>query len=113
MLEDILAAGIYGSSTRERLHSANITLAAAKKESGILNALFPNIDYMKARYQYVEKCPLLLPAAWGARMGNYLLKDMRKNHQAADMAADSGESGSSLEIGKKRVELIRKYGLIE
>lgn len=113
LLQDILAAGIYGSSTRERLHSANITLAAAKKESGILNALFPNIDYMKARYRYVERCPLLLPAAWGARMGHYLLKDMRKNPQGTDAGMESSDSGSSLEIGRKRVELIRKYGLME
>ena len=113
LLEDILAAGIYGSSTRERLHSANITLAAAQKESGILNALFPNIDYMKARFKYVEKCPLLLPAAWGVRIGSYLLKDVRKNPQGTEADAESMDSGSSLEIGKKRVELIRKYGLME
>lgn len=112
LVQDILTAGIYGSSTKERLHSANITLAAAKKESGVLNALFPGINYMKSRYHFVEKYPILLPAAWCARFGDYLMNGGLKKTQVLDNE-DSTESGNSLEIGKKRVELIRKYGLIK
>lgn len=113
LLEDIMAAGIYGSSTRERLHSANITLAAAKKECGLFNAIFPTWDYLKTRYTYVEKYPVLLPVAWGTRLGNYIFKDLLKNPQMMKLENEHADAGSSLEIGRKRVALIRKYGLIK
>jgi hypothetical protein len=113
LLQDILDAGIYGSSTRERLHSANITLAAAEKESGLLRSLFPGMDYMKSRYPFMEKHPVLLPAAWVVRMSNYVWKGGRKSLLSKQEESVMAESGNSLDIGRKRVELIRKYGLME
>ena len=108
LLQDILAAGIYGSSTKERQHSANVTLAAAKKENAVLRSLFPGKDYLKAHYSFAEKHPILLPAAWGMRIGKYLLGNAKKKPQEPGVKAES-----SLQIGKKRVELIRKYGLMK
>lgn len=111
LLLDILKAGIYGSSTRERQHSANVTLAAAKKENAVLRALFPSSQYLKSRYPFAEKYPVLLPAAWGMRIGRYLSEKTKAKSSQADEVQT--EAGSGLEIGKKRVELLHKYGLIE
>lgn len=75
MLADILDSGIYGKSSQERLHSANVTLQAADGSSeerfDIRVALFPELEYMKRQYTYLEKRKWLLPVAWLERMVSY------------------------------------------
>jgi hypothetical protein len=63
--------------------------------------LFPGVSYMKGRYVWLCKYPWLLPAAWVMRLFGY----------AADRKHT--EDQSSLEIGNKRVELLRKYHVID
>ena len=109
LLLDILQAGVYGSSTKERQHSANITLAAVEKENALLRSLFPSADYLKAHYSFAKKYPVLLPAAWCRRLGGYLLERAKNGSRQSER----GSTENSLEIGKRRVELLRKYGLID
>ena len=108
MLMDLLDSGIYGNSTMERKHSANMTLAAVvsgKKDTtgSILASLFPGTDYMKSQFQWLNRYPWLLPVAYGIRIMRYLKKSGSR---------DKGEQ-SSIQIGMERVELLRKYGIIE
>lgn len=69
MLEDILDSGIFGDSTAERKHSANITLQASdrteQRHSGIGTSLFPSMEYMCRQYPYLHGKKWLLPIAWG------------------------------------------------
>lgn len=107
LLLDLLESGIYGDSTMERKHSSNMTLAAVKSGKKNLTAslkesLFPSISYMKAKYGWLEKCPWLLPAAWAVRIVSYM-KSSRKRD----------ERENSVEIGINRVELLRKYDIID
>lgn len=106
LLVDLLEGGVYGGSTMERRHSANMTLEAARRgkkatASSVLSSLFPGVSYMKGHYVWLCKYPWLLPAAWVMRLFGY----------AADRKHT--EDQSSLEIGKKRVELLRKYHVID
>lgn len=106
MLLDLLCGGVYGDSSFERLHSANMTLTAAargsrSRVSSVVNSLFPSAEYMKTRYSWVKDHPLLLPAAYPARIAGYL-RERRK------VSPDR----SSLEIGKERISLLERYGLL-
>ena len=103
LLDDLLDSGVYGKASEERTHSSNITLKAAEnKEGKAKNArtLFPDIEYMKRQYKYLEKLPFLLPAAWLQRIAGYLLKN------------DAKQMKETVEIGNKRVELLKKYDII-
>lgn len=104
LLMDLLDSGIYGSSTKERQHSANITLSAAasgkKNTAGsLMRSLFPGFTYMKNKYPWVKRMPFLLPIGWLVRIVAYLRGDR--------------DEKSGLQIGMERVELLRKYRLIE
>ena len=103
LLSDILAAGVYGKTSEARLHSANITLAAAdgKKNGGLLRSIFPGMEYMKKSYGYLKHFPYLLPVAWMHRLISYLLRTGR------------AENRQMFDIGNRRVELLRKYGMTE
>lgn len=111
LLLDILNSGIYGDSSAARKHSSNITLAAAetgKKSTlhAMKKSLFPELDYMRRGYGFLERYPWLLPAAWAMRIGKYLVN--RKSDRAA-----SGEPSAELEIGRERVALLKKYRIIQ
>ena len=123
LLEDILASGVHGNSSLERLHSSNITLntiendkktksdnrtnQATTNTTGFLSmafrAVFLPLDKMTSRYPYLKKAPFLLPFAWGQRLFGYLMESCSNNKNSAS---------ESIRIGQRRVELLRKYGII-
>lgn len=87
LLDDILASGVHGNSSLERLHSSNITLNAVSQSrqanpsrkserSGSLTAIFHSVflplDKMSGRFSYLKKAPVLLPVAWLQRIFGYL-----------------------------------------
>ena len=108
LLEDVLAGGIYGSSSRGRLHSSTVTLDAVsadkrgRRATPLLKSLFPSAKYLAGRYPYLKRYPALLPLAWAQRVLHY----------RREMAAAKTGRSSSLEIGKARVALMRAYRII-
>ncbi|MBR6119320.1 MAG: nucleotidyltransferase family protein [Oscillospiraceae bacterium] len=110
LLEDMLDAGLYGEAI-DRLHSANITLAAAargkgetSRAGGLKSSLLLPASRLSGRYPWLKKRPWLLPAAWAARGADYLLG--RKKYGRQSPAA-------SLRIGRERVRLLERYGIID
>lgn len=111
LLEDLLDAGVFGDSSMSRKHSSNMTLQAVveekkgkKRKTSIFQSLFPGREYMERTYTYVKKHPFLLPAAWVERLVKYWKETGQfKNNTAFQ----------SIEIGNQRVELLRKYKIIE
>ncbi|MBE6793390.1 MAG: hypothetical protein E7532_00410 [Ruminococcaceae bacterium] len=104
LLEDILDAGVYGSSSLSRQHSAGITLSAVKgKRKGALGRIFPSSKELGSGFTYAKKHPVLLPVAWGHRL-------MRYSSQVSKTAENSPKD--TLSLGKKRVELMKHYGMI-
>ena len=108
LLLDVLCGGVYGSADLDRLHSAAMTLQAAKTgkashRTGILRSLFPNRAAMAGKYAYVEKYPALLPLAWGQRIVGYLAEG-RKNRTSAQV---------TLDIGKQRIGLLKLYDVVD
>lgn len=108
MLSDILCGGIYGSADLDRVHSSTMTLNAvhssgSKGKPSILRSVFPSRRALEGRYPYLKKHPVLLPAAWCARIFSYA-----KRSSAGETSATK-----SISIGRERIELLRYYGLIE
>ena len=105
LLEDLLAGGVYGSSSEERLHSSLITLnavAGADERASVLRTVFPRAEELKGSYPYLEKHPWMLPGAWAQRLARY----------AAGGGRRAASARESLSIGEKRVELMKKYRVI-
>ncbi|MDO4331930.1 MAG: nucleotidyltransferase family protein [Eubacteriales bacterium] len=107
MLEDILQGGIYGSSTMARTHSANMTLAAAEHRNGIRASLFPGKEYMRQQFPWLDRFPWLLPFAWGKRALRYGSKINVEKQRGADRETNS------IRMGKQRVKMMKKYGIVD
>lgn len=110
LLEDVLSGGVYGAVDANRLHSSNITLNAVsahkkgKKASGsVLKTLFPSAKNLSSQYQYLKKYPFLLPVAWISRILNY-----RK-----ELKITKNSAAESINIGNKRIELLKMYKIIK
>lgn len=110
MLEDLLAAGVYGGATMSRKHSSSITLDAvtAKKQgrknrSVMLLSVFPPASRLEGRYPYLKKRPYLLPVAWCSRILTYSGEARRSSDNSAVEA---------LKIGSERIELLKTYDVL-
>ena len=111
LLEDLLDGGVFGDSNMSRKHSSNITLQAVsedkkgkKANASLLHSAFPDRKYMERTYPYVKKYPFLLPVAWISRIGKYV-KETR--------GVEGDDVRESIEIGSKRVELLKQYKIIQ
>lgn len=108
LLHDTLCGGVYGSNDLTRLHSSTVTLNAVKasrtgKKSSVLRTVFPKREYLERRYPYLKKRPYLLPVAWAQRLAHYASEKQS--------GADSSASGS-IKLGKERIELMKRYGIM-
>lgn len=111
LLEDLLEAGVYGDSDLSRKHSSNMTLGAVaadkkgkKAKGGVMKSVFPSAKALSGRYPYLNEKPYLLPVAWTDRLLKY-----RK--ETASMSDNN--AATSLKIGGKRVELLKKYKIVK
>ncbi len=110
MLDDLLDAGVFGSSSMSRKHSSTITLSemAAQKSGrkggkGVVKSLFPPAKDLEHKYEYLKKHPYLLPAAWTERILKY--------RKETKMAQDNNAM-SSIQIGTQRIEMMKQYGIL-
>ena len=109
LLHDMLSGGLMGNIDANRIHSSNITLGAVAAKgrhrslAGIFQSLFPSASYIKKMFPYVSRYPFLLPIGWLHRIFNYMVSSKRDERL---------DALTTLKIGKERVELLRKYGVI-
>lgn len=105
LISDILDAGVFGASTMDRKHTALMTLDAVEDNSSgnRFKAIFPGVDYLKGRYIYLQKYPVLLPVAWIQRIFSY----MKKNED------NSSSYINTMELGKQRIALLKEYKIIK
>ncbi len=117
ILNDLLDAGVYGDGSMSRRHSSNMTLNAvasdkkgekvneASVNSGVLKSLFPSAKDLSGRYPYLSDKPFLLPVAWVDRIVHYA-------KETSGAKGSSNSAAESVKIGKQRVDLFEKYGII-
>ena len=103
LLWDMLGAGVFGGSSKERKQSSLMTIEAAKtgRRASPLAAAFPPARVLQGRYPYLQKHPWLLPVAWGSRAARYL--------SGGGAAARAEESAK---IGSQRMALLEAYGIL-
>ncbi|MCI5530444.1 MAG: nucleotidyltransferase family protein [Blautia sp.] len=113
LLLDVLESGIHGASDMNRLHSSNITLKAVinqknKKNTGssVWHSVFLPLEEMTGRYEYLQKAPFLLPAAWMQRIIHYI-RELLGDRSSANNISDS------IKLGRKRIELLKLYGILK
>lgn len=109
LLHDSLCGGVYGSNDLTRLHSSTVTLNAVKasrtgEKSGVLRTVFPKRTYLERRYPYLKKRPYLLPVAWVQRLAHYASEKQS--------GADNSASGS-IKLAKERIELMKRYDILD
>lgn len=109
LLHDTLCGGVYGSNDLTRLHSSTVTLNAVKasrtgEKSSVLSTVFPKREYLERRYPYLKKRPYLLPVAWVQRIAHYA----REKQSGTDNSASG-----SIKLGKERIELMKRYGIMD
>lgn len=111
LLHDLLSGGVYGGNDLTRKRSSTITLGAVaaekqgKRAQGSLRtALFPPAKELAGRYHYLKKYPVLLPVAWMDRIFCYA----KERRNSGDNQAEE-----SMELGRQRVALLRKYKVID
>ena len=109
LLHDTLCGGVYGSNDYTRLHSSTVTLNAVKssrtgEKSSVLRTVFPKREYLERRYPYLKKRPYLLPVAWVQRLAHYASEKQS--------GADNSASGS-IKLAKERIELMKRYGIMD
>ena len=111
LLEELLSSGLFGSSTLSRVHSSSITLSAVsadkagkKAKPSVVSSLFPGLKSMEERYHFLKKHPVLLPIAWGMRIVSYAKETAVTNNNSAK---------ETLKIGKDRIKLMKKYGILK
>ena len=105
LIEDALAGGVFGKSTQERLHSSSITSANGRVNNTaykLLRTLFPSREVMEINYPWVCRSRALLPIGWGVRILRYLTSIGKHNSPIR-----------SLQIGKKRMELLKEYDVLQ
>ena len=108
LLHDTLCGGVYGSNDLTRLHSSTVTLNAVKasrtgEKSSVLSTVFPKREYLERRYPYLKKRPYLLPVAQMQRIAHYASEKQS--------GTDNSASGS-IKLGKERIELMKRYGIM-
>lgn len=102
LFDDIIDAGIFGQSSSERIHSATITLnTISDGKTSVLKSIFPSLKEMQGKYKYLNKYPVLLPFSYLSRIVNYKKNNSSKNSQ------------KTIEVGKQRIELLKKYRVIK
>ena len=109
LLHDTLCGGVYGSNDYTRLHSSTVTLNAIKasrtgEKSSVLSTVFPKRKYLEHRYSYLKKRPYMLPVAWVQRIVHYASEKQS--------GTDNSASGS-IKLAKERIELMKRYGIME
>ena len=111
LLADLIAGGVFGDSSMSRKHSSNMTLQAVAEEkqgnkakASLRQSIFPGREYMERTYTYLKDYPFLLPAAWVSRIGKYLLESQKM---------ENNDALESIEIGNKRISLMKKYKIIQ
>lgn len=104
LLEDILQAGVYGSADKDRLHSSSLTLHAVSNQKqgtsgSIFKTLFPSARDMEGKYPYLKDKPMLLPIAWTDRILKY--------------SKSTANPSDSIRIANNRIQLLKKYGVLD
>ena len=109
LLDDIICCGVFGNATQAQRTAFQMTNAAVSNNTSsgkfkiALRTIFPSKSQMMNHHPEVLQKPWLLPLRWVQRIGRFLKHN--KNN-------DGNLTKESIQISKKRIELLKKYKII-
>lgn len=112
LLQDMLSNGTFGNETQVQRTAVRMTSAAifgaggGKKHNKIMTyvyTVFPKKSQMVNEYTELSDKPWLLPICWVKRWNNFLRHNREKGGTLAK---------ESIEVSRKRIELLKKYDLL-
>lgn len=109
LLNDMMESGVFGISTQAQRTAGSMTVAAVeqgrtyRKGTSLFRAVFPGMEFMRSRFPVLVGKPWLLPVFWLVRWGCFL----RHNKENGGNLA-----GESVKISQRRIDLMKKYGVI-
>lgn len=109
LLADMLSGGLFGTADINRAHSSTLTLEAlashksGRTSRGALKSVFPPKRALEGSFPILKKHPCALPFVWIVRIWRY----------ATDGKNGPVDPKESLKIGRERIALMRKYGIID
>ena len=109
-LEDIFDSGTFGLSSEERTYSNLVTrrvLNKDNKKTSLLSLIFPSAKKLRSSYAILYEHPYLLPYIWIKRILRFLTRyDNSKKNKNFNITG-------SVDLGKKRVALLKKYHIVD
>ena len=109
-LTDIFDSGVFGNHDDKHIYSNLVVrriLNDKEKKSSIFSLLFPSAKTLRSGYPILYKKPYLLPYIWVKR-ALYFNKRYHQSSKNKDFSMKE-----SMVLGNKRVELLKKYGVIK
>ena len=111
LLEDLMSNGIFGNDTNAKIMAGTMTSMAVKnseegniKNGSIIKSIFPSKNYMLKDNPELNEKPWKLPIAWVQRWGRFIKRNKINGGNLA---------GESMEIGNRRIALLKKYNIVK
>lgn len=107
LLEDIFESGVFGNETQAQVLASRMTgLTVTNKDRKVgfyVRNLFPGKKYFMVSNPEILEKPYILPILWMKRWFKFLKKNRKESGKLAQ---------ESMEISKRRTELLKKYDII-
>lgn len=110
LLFDLMSNGVFGNGTQPQRTAYNVVSAAVLAQGGgqgrwktLLHTVFPSRSQMVGAYPELVEKPWILPVLWIRRFLRFF---RRHKNQSGALAAES------MEIGKRRIALLKKYDIL-
>ena len=109
LIDDIIQSGVFGNATQSQRTAQQMTYAAIANQSSngkmrtFFRTVFPSRKQMISKHPELQKKPWLLPIRWIQRFGRFFSHSKK---------SDGNLAKESMEISKKRIELLKKYKIL-
>ncbi len=101
LLDDMLCMGVFGNSSSTHKAAGQMTSAAFSEGNTLLKTIFPTREWLSRRFPELTEKPYLLPICWVKRWMLFIKSGKDKDKISGSMA-----------VGKRRIELLRKYEVL-
>ncbi|MCH5187629.1 MAG: nucleotidyltransferase family protein [Oscillospiraceae bacterium] len=106
LIDEMTDSGIYGNMDRMNSHYViNAVLNGGSPSKGILQRILPPLSSMQKNFPVLRDYPILYPIAWVRRCLSFINR--------GDIVLRGKNLPHTLETANKRLELMKKYGIVD
>ena len=93
LLEKVLMDGSFQSNSHDRILAKKVNGTTTRKKT--LMVLFPSINHMQEKYNYLVRTPILLPFAWMERILKYFFSTKKTTNRTIVITSDEIDNRKS------------------